>query len=102
MSGSGAKGASDEGLFDAAAIIGNDPPRVARLQRTSAGEPGSDRRKHGSAYRIAIQNQNKDAQILMADPRARERIRLMVDRNGQARIEAPDADGKVTFQAPED
>lgn len=52
--------------------------------------------------RIAIQNQNKDVQILMADPRARERIRLMVDRNGQARIEAPDADGKVTFQAPED
>jgi hypothetical protein len=51
--------------------------------------------------RIAIQNQNEDAQILMADPQGRDRIRLMVDRKGQARIEVLNADGKVTFRAPE-
>ena len=51
--------------------------------------------------RIAIQNQNEDAQILLADTQGRDRIRLMVDRKGEARIEVLDAQGKVTFRAPE-
>jgi hypothetical protein len=51
--------------------------------------------------RIAIQNQNEDAQILLADTQGRDRIRLMVDRKGEARIEVLDAEGKVTFRAPE-
>jgi hypothetical protein len=51
--------------------------------------------------RIAIQNLNEDAQILMADAQGHPRIRLVVDRKGQARIEVLDPDGKVTFRAPQ-
>jgi hypothetical protein len=50
--------------------------------------------------RIAIHNENEDAEILLADPQGRDRIRLRVDHNGQASIEVLDAEGKVTFSAP--
>ena len=75
----------------AALAINARPP--ANLDPIAAGKVAHTR--------IAIQNQNEDAQILMADPQGRDRIRLMVDRKGQARIEVPDADGKVTFRAPQ-
>lgn len=52
--------------------------------------------------RIAIHNENEDAEILLADPQGRDRIRLRVDHSGQARIEVLDADGKVTFSAPDE
>lgn len=51
--------------------------------------------------RIAIHNENENAQILLADPQGRERIRLQVDADGEARIEVLDAQGKVTFSAPD-
>ncbi len=51
--------------------------------------------------RIAIQNEDENAEILLADPQGRERIRLRVDREGVARFEMLDADGKVTFAVPE-
>lgn len=51
--------------------------------------------------RIAIQNENNDAEILLADASGRDRIRLRVDKEGEARIEVLDAEGKVTFSAPE-
>ncbi|WP_437735018.1 hypothetical protein [Sorangium sp. So ce1335] len=51
--------------------------------------------------RIAIENHNEDARIVLSDPQGRERIRLGVDRDGQARIQMLDAEGKVTFQAPQ-
>lgn len=52
--------------------------------------------------RIAIQNAGNDAEILMADAEGRDRIVMRVDRNGQARIEVLDAEGKVLFRAPQD
>jgi hypothetical protein len=51
--------------------------------------------------RIAIQNQDENAEILLADPQGRERIRLRVDNQGTARFEMLDADGKVVFAAPQ-
>ena len=51
--------------------------------------------------RIAIHNENENAEILLPDPQGRDRIRLRVDHSGQARIEVLDADGKVTFSAPD-
>ncbi|MGY0619614.1 hypothetical protein [Lysobacter sp. A378] len=51
--------------------------------------------------RIAIHNENEDAEILLADPQGRDRIRLRVDHSGQARIEVLGANGKVTFSAPD-
>lgn len=50
--------------------------------------------------RIAIHNNNEDAEILLADPQGRDRIRLRVDHDGQARIEVLDENGKITFSAP--
>jgi len=50
--------------------------------------------------RIAIQNHNEDAEILLADPQGRDRIRLRVDQAGEARIEVLDASGKVTWSTP--
>ena len=51
--------------------------------------------------RIAIQNAHNDAEILLADASGKDRIRLRVDRAGDARIEVLDADGRVVFSAPE-
>jgi len=51
--------------------------------------------------RIVVQNDNNNAEILMADASGRDRIRLRVDNAGEARIEILDADGRVTFSAPE-
>lgn len=51
--------------------------------------------------RIAIQNEHNDAEILLADASGKDRIRLRVDRAGDARIEVLDADGRVVFSAPE-
>ena len=51
--------------------------------------------------RIAIQNDRNDAEILLADASGKDRIRLRVDRAGDARIEVLDAEGRVVFSAPE-
>ncbi len=51
--------------------------------------------------RIAIQNDCNDAEILLADASGKDRIRLRVDRAGDARIEVLDAEGRVVFSAPE-
>ncbi len=50
--------------------------------------------------RVTIQNENKDAQISLADAEGRRRIRLLVDRNGDASIQILDKNGKVVFAAP--
>ncbi|MCD9029339.1 hypothetical protein LDO26_14150 [Luteimonas sp. BDR2-5] len=50
--------------------------------------------------RIGIHNRNEDAEIVLADPQGRDRIRLVADAAGDARIEVLDAEGNVTFRAP--
>lgn len=50
--------------------------------------------------RVAIQNENENAEILLADPQGRDRIRLRVDAAGDASIEILDSNGNVTFRAP--
>ena len=51
--------------------------------------------------RISIHNENENAEILLSDPQGRDRIRLRVDAEGDALIEILDADGRVTFSAPQ-
>jgi hypothetical protein len=51
--------------------------------------------------RIRIVNENENAQIVLADPQGRDRIRLGVDAQGKAKIEMLDAQGNVTFSAPD-
>ncbi len=53
-----------------------------------------------SACRIAIQNKENDAEILLSDSRGRNRIRLRVDKADQACMEILDPEGKVIFRAP--
>ncbi len=56
---------------------------------------GKDRR------RIKLQVPGRDAEVLLADREGRDRIVLRVDEAGEAVIEIRDAQGKVTFRAPE-
>lgn len=51
--------------------------------------------------RIAVRNANENAEVLLADPQGRDRIRLRVDSKGEASIDVLDADGRVAFRAPE-
>lgn len=50
--------------------------------------------------RVAIQNQNENAEILLADPQGRTRIRLQVDNAGTPSMQMLDENGKVTFSVP--
>jgi hypothetical protein len=50
--------------------------------------------------RIAIQNDDENAEILRTDPHGKDRIRLRVEAGGDAFIEVLDAIGNVTFRAP--
>ncbi len=56
---------------------------------------GKDRR------RIKLQVPGQDAEVLLADREGRDRIVLRVDAAGDAAIEIRDADGNVTFRAPD-
>lgn len=51
--------------------------------------------------RIKLQNPGQDAEVLLTDTGANERIRLRVTKAGDAYIEILDADGQVVFRAPE-
>ena len=64
--------------------------------------PGTTIEEAGAKHRtrIAIQNENKDAQITIADADFKERIKLKVAADGAATIQILDRDGKVVFTAP--
>ena len=50
--------------------------------------------------RIAISNDDGTARVSVNDTKGKERIRLAVDKDGNAKIEIKDAAGKVVFSAP--
>lgn len=54
-----------------------------------------------SERRVAIHNRDENAEILLADPKGHDRIRLRVDPEGDASIEILDDRGAVVFRAPE-
>ena len=64
--------------------------------------PGTTLEEAGAKHRtrIAISNENKDAQITLADADGKERIKLKVAADGAASIQILDHDGKVVFAAP--
>jgi len=82
---------SDDGKRYSASFEILDPPPPG----TSIEEAAT---KHRT--RIAIQNENKDAQITLADADGKERIKLKVAADGSASIQILDHDGKVVFTAP--
>ena len=50
--------------------------------------------------RIAVQNHNESAEVVLSDPAGRARLRLSVDPQGTPRMEMLDDAGKVTYRAP--
>lgn len=80
-----------DGQASAAWMI-NDPPAADADPKTIND---TDR------GRIKLQNPDRNAEVLLTDVQGNERIRLRVDKSGDARIEVLDAAGKVVFRAPE-
>jgi hypothetical protein len=76
--------------YSASFKIVDPPPPGTRIEEAGAKQQ----------TRIAIQNENKDAQITLADADGKERIKLKVAANGAAGIQILDQDGKVVFTAP--
>jgi hypothetical protein len=72
-------------------FLSDDPPANA----TPAEATSIDHR------RIKLQDGDQNAEILLADTQGRDRIRLRVDKGGDARIEILDAAGKVVYRAPQ-
>jgi hypothetical protein len=50
--------------------------------------------------RIALQNHNESAEVVLSDPEGRPRLRLSVDPHGTPRMEMLDDSGKVTYHEP--
>ena|SRR2546430_2402467 len=64
--------------------------------------PGTTLEEAGAKHRtrIAISNENKDAEIMLADADGKERIKLKVGADGSANIQILDHNGKIVFTAP--
>jgi hypothetical protein len=92
--------------YDAVALVTRVAPdgkdASAGLLVNSRAPPGLDISAAARVVkrRIAVQNENENAEVLLADAQGRDRIRLRVDAAGDARIEVLDASGKVVFRAP--
>jgi hypothetical protein len=76
--------------YSASFKIVDPPPTGTRIEEAGAKQQ----------TRIAIQNENKDAQIVLADADSKERIKLKVAADGPASIQIFDHDGKVVFTTP--
>jgi len=50
------------------------------------------------AQRVAVENHNETAQVVLADPAGRPRLRLSVDPAGQPLLEMLDEQGKATYR----
>ncbi len=51
--------------------------------------------------RLSISNNNGTPEIRLNDPAGQSRLRLWVDKEGSAKLEITDQDGRVLFQAPD-
>jgi hypothetical protein len=74
--------------------------------RLRAGFDIFDRRPYTGAVessqgilRIALADENQNAQLLISDPQGRPRIRIGVDKSGEPSIAMLSADGKETYRA---
>ena len=62
---------------------------------------GSDPTDGIDRRRIKLQNVDRDAELLLADAAGKDRIKLRVDKSGDAYIEILDVNGQTVFRAPE-
>jgi hypothetical protein len=72
-------------------IIDPPPPGVKILEAASKQQD-----------RVVIEDVNKNARIILSDAEGKERIKLLVDRKGEAAIQILDRSGKVVFSAPKE
>ena len=88
-------------------------PEVAqRYEKVMAEPPGPQRDKlvaefeaccrgFGATRLFAGKSRNRDATLALSDARGRERLRLVVTANGDARVEFLDEQGRATLTMPE-
>ncbi len=76
---------------------------TAALRILDPSPPGTKLEEAASKQqtRIALQNKKKDASITLADANGKDRIKLEVAANGEAKIQIVDEEGKVVFSAPQ-
>jgi hypothetical protein len=86
----GLEESDDRKKYSASFKIVDPPPPETKIEEAGAKQK----------TRIAIQSENKDAQIALADADGNERIKLKVAADGAATIQILDRDGKVVFTAP--
>jgi hypothetical protein len=77
---------SADGKDAMAGVVVNSRPDSA-LDALQAGKV--------ARQRIALQNRNETAELVLADPEGRPRLRLQVGPDGEPRIEMLDAEGKL-------
>jgi hypothetical protein len=71
-------------------VVNSRPPRELDLPHASKV----------SQRRVAVLNENENAEVLLADRQGRDRIKLVVDDHGDPSIQILDEQGKVVFRAP--
>ena len=86
------------------------PEVVQRYEKVMAVAPGPERDKLAAEFeasggfgptRLFVgKSRNRDATLRLSDARGRERLRLVVTANGDARIEFLDEQGRPTFTMP--
>lgn len=76
---------SPDGKEAMAGVVVNSRPDSA-LDPPEAGKVATQR--------IALQNRNETAELVLSDPQGRPRLRLQVGPDGEPRIETLDAQGK--------
>jgi hypothetical protein len=82
---------SDNDKCTASLRFVDPPPPATKLEDAAAKQQ----------TRITLQNKNKDASITLADGDGKERIKLGVAPNGEAKIQILDAEGKAVFSVPQ-
>ena len=84
---------------------------MQRYEKVLAAPPGPERDKLATEFEACCQgfgtnrlflgkSENRDVKLGLADAKGRERLRLTVAANGEARIEFLDEQGRQTFMLP--
>jgi hypothetical protein len=82
---------TDAGYYSAGVTIVERMPLDADIEQLGTSGP----------ERISIRNENGSAQVLLSDEHGQPRLRLAVERDGQARIEFLDGAGQVVQRLPQ-
>ena len=88
------------GLLTRVASDGKDATAGLVINSRAPAEMSAASAARFAQQRIAVQNHNESAEVVLSDPAGRARLRLSVDPQGTPRMEMLDEAGKVTYRAP--